>query len=351
MPEKTVKCPKCNKIVTVTGKPGEVVKIICPSCKTLGKVTFPAQLSSNDIAIEVNNLRKEYGDLVAVDNISFKVRIGEVFAFLGPNGAGKTTTVEIIEAIRKPTSGIIRIFGKDISVSFDEIKEKIGVLPQEFHSFERLTVKETLVYFSSLYKNRVDIDDLLIVMGLKHVENMLYKNLSGGLRQRVGVAIALVNDPEIVFLDEPTTGLDPRSRRDVWRIIAGLREKGKTVFLTTHYMEEAEFLADHVAIIHRGRIIAEGSPSELITRYGQGDVLHIKKCKPENALEIIRAKGFNARLGEEGDIMIRIDHRERVLEVLSMLRHECIDYESIDIRRVNLEEIFLQLTGAKLSEE
>jgi ABC-2 type transport system ATP-binding protein len=286
-----------------------------------------------------------------VDGISFYVKKGEVFAFLGPNGAGKTTTVEMIESIRVPTAGSIKILGKDVKTSFNEVKEKIGILPQEFHSYERLTVRETLMYFSKLYEKRVDIDQILQIMDLTDHKKMLYRNLSGGLKQRVGVAISLVNDPEIVFLDEPTTGLDPKARREVWDVIAGLKKRGKTVFLTTHYMEEAEHLADHIAIIHKGKIIAEGSLDELIQKYGTGAVLHIKKCTNSDTAEILKERGFLVTSKENGDISVKIDYKERVLEVLAELRHACIEYDSIDIRRSNLEEVFLNLTGAKLSEE
>ena len=350
MIEKDVRCPKCHEIVTFSGEPGERLTVTCPKCGAQGKVTFEKSTIDQDYAIEVSHLKKIYGDLAAVDDISFSVPKGEIFAFLGPNGAGKTTTVEIIESIREPTMGTIRIFGKDITSSFNEVKEKIGILPQEFQSFEKLTVKETLVYFSKLYKKRADIDGIIDAMDLKDNQNKLYKNLSGGLKQRVGVAISLVNDPEIVFLDEPSTGLDPKARREVWEVIANLRSKGKTVFLTTHYMEEAEYLADHIAIIHKGKIIAEGSLEELINRYGKGSLLHIKGCKTGNTVELLRENGFNATSKENGNIAVTIEHKDRLLEVLSHLRHECVDYDSIDIRRPNLEEIFLQLTGAKLSE-
>jgi len=351
MAEKTVQCPKCSKKITISGNPGEIVKVTCPSCGNKGKITFKKAVKNDDAAIEVYNLRKVYGDLVAVNNITFSISRGEVFAFLGPNGAGKTTTVEMIESIRQPMSGTIKIFGKDISTSFDDVKEKIGILPQEFRSFERLTVKETLEFFSKLYKKRASITSIIDAMDLGDQKNKLYMDLSGGLKQRVGVAIALVNDPEIVFLDEPTTGLDPKARRAVWDVIASLRDKGKTVFLTTHYMEEAEFLADHIAIIHKGNIIAEGSLEELINKYGQGSILHIKKCKTKDAARILKENGFNVNTKNNGDIEIKIDFKERVLEILSILRHECIDYDSIDIRCSNLEEVFLHLTGARLSEE
>ena len=349
---KKVQCPKCGHIITSSGNPGEVVKVTCPSCGTNGKITFKKTiLDDGNAAIEVFELRKVYGDLVAVNNISFSVKKGEVFAFLGPNGAGKTTTVEMIESIRQPTAGKVKILGKDIKTSFDDVKEKIGILPQEFHSFERLTVRETLEFFSKLYKKRAKIDDIIDAMDLKDQENKLYMNLSGGLKQRVGVAISLVNDPEIVFLDEPTTGLDPKARREVWEVIASLRNKGKTVFLTTHYMEEAEYLADRITIIHKGNIIAQGSLDELINKYGDGSILHIKDCKTKEAVDILKENDFDAFKERNGDIGVRIENKERVLEILSILRHECVEYDSIDIRRSNLEEVFLHLTGARLSEE
>jgi ABC-2 type transport system ATP-binding protein len=202
-----------------------------------------------------------------------------------------------------------------------------------------------------LYKRRADIDEIIDAMDLKDQANMLYMNLSGGLKQRVGVAISLVNDPDIIFLDEPTTGLDPKARREVWEVIAGLKNRGKTVFLTTHYMEEAEYLADHIVIIHKGNIIAEGTLEELIDKYGQGSVLQIKNCKTKNAIDILKENDFIAEKESNGDISVKIDFKERVLEILSILRHECIDYDSIDIRRSNLEEVFLHLTGSRLSEE
>ncbi len=351
MVEKKVQCPQCGKIITSSGNPGEVAIVTCPSCGKKGKVTFKKFVVADDAAIEAYNLRKVYGDLVAVNNISFSVKKGEVFAFLGPNGAGKTTTVEMIESIRQPTAGTIKILGEDISTSFDRVKEKIGILPQEYYSFDRLTVRETLEFFSKLFKKRASIDGIIDAIDLKDQENTLYMNLSGGLKQRVGVAIALVNDPEIVFLDEPTTGLDPKARREVWEVIASLRNKGKTVFLTTHYMEEAEYLADHIAIIHKGNIIAEGSLDELIKKYGQESILHIKNCTTKDVADMLKERDFDARMKGNGDIAVKIDHKDRVLEVLSILRYECAEYDSIDIRRSNLEEVFLHLTGSRLTEE
>jgi len=350
MVEKKIQCPKCKKIITISGNYGDVKTLRCPDCGTEGKFSFKKYYEDEDFAVEVKNLKKIYGDLTAVNDISFSVKKGEVFAFLGPNGAGKTTTVEMIESIRKPSSGTIKVLGKDISSSFDDIKEKIGILPQEFHSFEKYTVRETLFYFSQLYENPANIDDIINAMDLESEKNKLYKDLSGGLKQRVGVAISLVNDPQIIFLDEPSTGLDPKARREVWEVIAGLRNKGKTVFLTTHYMEEAEFLADHITIIHKGDIIAQGSLDDLINRYGEGSILRIKNCKTLGIFDFLQDKGFDISKEGNGDIAVKLKNREEALEVLSILKHECVEYSTIDIRRSNLEEIFLKLTGSKLTE-
>jgi len=303
-----------------------------------------------EYAIEVEGLTKLYGDLKAVDNISFKVRKGEVFAFLGPNGAGKTTTVEIIETIRNPTKGKVKVLGYDISKSTREIKERIGVLPQEFISFERLTVKETLTYFSNLYKKHADIDEIIDTIDLRDKENELYMNLSGGLKQRVGVAIALVNDPDVIFLDEPTTGLDPRARRDVWDAVAGLKKQGKTVFLTTHYMEEAEYLADSIAIIHKGRIVAEGTLDELLRQYGHQSTLLIKGGKAGEIVEALKKDGYGAE-ETNGNVEVKISKRDAVIDILFHLKEEGIYYREIDIRHSDLEDVFLNLTGEKLKEE
>ena len=306
-----------------------------------------------EYAIEVDGLVKLYGDLKAVDGISFNVKKGEIFAFLGPNGAGKTTTVEIIETIRNPTEGEIKVLGFDITRRAKEIKEKIGVLPQEFISFERLTVRETLSYFSNLYKKHADIDEIIELIDLKDKENEQYRNLSGGLKQRVGVAIALVNDPDIVFLDEPTTGLDPRARRDVWNAISGLKERGKTVFLTTHYMEEAEYLADRIAIIHRGRIVAEGTLDELLQQYGRQSTLLIKGCGAAEAAGALNEAGYDVRESNnvEGEIEVKLSEKDAVVDILFLLKEKGIYYREVDIRHSDLEDVFLNLTGAKLKEE
>ena len=245
-------------------------------------------------AIEVENLTKFYGNLVAVNDISFNVRQGEVFAFLGPNGAGKTTTVEIADTISRPTSGKVRILGMDVTKGKRDIVPRIGVLPQGFSSFDRITVRETMQYYSRLFCCRnADIDGLLELVNLNDKAKEQYMKLSGGLKQRLGIAIALVNDPEIVFLDEPTTGLDPRARREVWEVMLGLKKKGKTVFLTTHYIEEAELLADTVAIISKGKIIAMDSPVQLIESNADYLVLTLQSVDGK-AFEVLAENGLRA---------------------------------------------------------
>jgi ABC-2 type transport system ATP-binding protein len=298
-----------------------------------------------EYAIEVDNLTKRYGDFVAVNDISFTVRKGEVFAFLGPNGAGKTTTVEIIETIRTPTSGKVTLLGMDVTKKKHDIVHRIGVLPQGFSSFDKITVRETMQYYSRLYccKN-IDIDGLISLVNLKDKTRVPYMNLSGGLKQRLGIAIALVNDPEVVFLDEPTTGLDPRARREVWEVLLGLKEKGKTVFLTTHYMEEAELLADRVAIISKGEIIASGSPAQLIENNTNYLVLTLQTVD-ENVFEIIRRMGFEPVLDNHKEIKIRVALADDVQKILRAIKDAGAMYLGLDVRKPNLEEVFLKLTG------
>jgi ABC-2 type transport system ATP-binding protein len=301
--------------------------------------------------IEVEHLTKRYGGLLAVDGISFTVRKGEVFAFLGPNGAGKTTTVEIIETIRTPTSGNVRLLGMDVTKKKRDIVPRIGVLPQGFSSFDRITVRETLQYYSRLFcRGKTDIDGLIGLVNLKDKTREQYKNLSGGLKQRLGIAIALVNDPEVVFLDEPTTGLDPGARREVWDVLLGLKEKGKTVFLTTHYMEEAELLADAVAIISKGKIIAMGSPRELIESNAKYLLLTLQSID-DQVFEIVRSLGFEPVHDNHKNIKVRVAQTDDVLKILNAIKNAGASFLNLDVRKPNLEEVFLQLTGEVLRED
>lgn len=301
-----------------------------------------------EIVIEVKDLIKKYGELHAVDGISFEVRGGEVFSILGPNGAGKTTTVEMMECVRKPTSGSIRIMGYDIGSAERKIKQRIGVIPQDFSSNDLLTVEESIQYFADLYDRSVPVDELIKAVSLEEKRDVYFKKLSGGLKQRVGIAIALVNDPDIVFLDEPTTGLDPNARREVWDIVRGLKAKGKTIILTTHYMEEAEVLSDRIAIMNHGRFMAYGTPKEIIERHGGGSVCIIKGASGA-AVDAVSSLHLPCTV-LNGDLVVQASDRSVLPRMVGALETSKAAYEDLLVQRPTLEDVFLRLTGRKLDD-
>jgi ABC-2 type transport system ATP-binding protein len=306
---------------------------------------------TNDYAIEVEGLTKRYGELVAVNSISFNVNRGEIFAFLGPNGAGKTTTVEMLECLRKPTGGKAFVLGFDIGKDQLAIKKKSGVLPQDFYTYERLTVKETIEYYAGVFDSRPDVEGLMKLVDLEDKKNALFRNLSGGLKQRLGIAVALVNDPELVFLDEPSSGLDPKARRGVWHLIEGLHKQGKTIFLTTHYMEEAEVLATRVGIIHNGKVVAMDSPEGLIAEYGKRNLLVLNETSAK-AAENIERLGLRASYDQAtGSVTVHLNHHIAVYEVLHSLSSNGIQFGDLQLKRSSLEDVFLNLTGESLGEE
>ncbi|NHJ48555.1 MAG: ABC transporter ATP-binding protein [Asgard group archaeon] len=307
-------------------------------------------MTIQDFAIVIENLVKEYDDVVAVNNISLKIEKGKIFAFLGPNGAGKTTTVEILEGIRKKTSGNAFVMGLNVDnrKELKQIKKIIGTLPQEFATHDNLTVKENIKFWSRMFAKSLPVDDLIKLVKLEDKEKARYKNLSGGLKRRLGIAIALVNDPEIVFLDEPTTGLDPRARRDTWVIIENLKKRGKTIFLTTHYMEEAQVLADDVAIIHKGKIMDIGSPIELIDRHGGINKI-IVRCPTQEVRDQVHNLLFELGPSEnkEGDIAVSAK-KGTISKVVDLLDENNVSYSDIVTQRPTLEDVFLSLTGETL---
>jgi ABC-2 type transport system ATP-binding protein len=303
----------------------------------------------SETVIEVSSLMKKYGDFTAVDSISFALRRGEVFALLGPNGAGKTTTVEMLECLKTPTSGTVSLDGLDVRKDEMKIKQLIGVMPQSFNAFEWLTVYENVNYFGQMYPRHADVDQLINTFGQADKRNDLFKNLSGGLKQRVGIAIALVNDPEIVFLDEPTTGLDPRARRDVWEAIKALKSHGKTVFLTTHYMDEAYYLADRICILHKGRIVAEGSPEDLINRHGGGNTLVIRECSEAAKVELLRAIPASKAIGNDVQASLPDgDGMAGITAAVAIINKDKLSCKEIYIKKSTLEDVFLNLTGEAL---
>ena len=308
-------------------------------------------------AVEASSLVKEYGSLRAVDDVSFKLFEGEVFAFLGPNGAGKTTTVEILECIRPLTSGSAKVFGYDVTKGDDarEIKKRIGVLPQDFSALDKLSVKENIDLIGGMYERKLDTLEVIKLLDLEDKAKERFENLSGGLKQRVGVAAALVNDPQLVFLDEPTTGLDPKARREVWQVIANLKKLGKTVFLTTHYMEEAQVLADRIAIINKGKIAVVGSPQDLISQYGGPKTLVIRKGGKKLA-RTLQDKYGGTSLNEDEDVFVKVDDVKEMWQALStvtdisMLTDVYIGRE-IEIQTPTIEGVFLRVVGGKITEE
>ncbi|HUT26607.1 MAG TPA: ABC transporter ATP-binding protein [Methanomassiliicoccales archaeon] len=301
-----------------------------------------------ETVIEVKGLVKSYGELKAVNGIDLEVKAGEVYSILGPNGAGKTTSVEIMECLRVKTSGDVRILGHDIDKEQKEIRKRIGVLPQSFNAFDYLTVKENIDYFGGLFDRRLGVDELIESVQLQDKRNVWFMNLSGGLKQRVGVAISMVNDPELIFLDEPTTGLDPKARREVWDVIRKLKLRNKTVILTTHYMEEAEILSDRVAIMDQGGFIAMGTPRQIIDKYGSGSTCLVKSAN-DAARTLVASAGMSSEF-KNGDLWVKLEDKGSLAKLVNLLSGSEVTYEEMLIKGSSLEDVFLKLTGKKLVE-
>lgn len=301
--------------------------------------------------LKVTELKKNYGSVKAVDGVSFEVLKGQIFTLLGPNGAGKTTTMEIVEGIRKGSKGEIEYFGKKMKSVDNATKEKLGVCLQSTSFIPHLKVNETLSMFSSFYKKQLPLEELIQFVSLEEKAKASVDKLSGGQKQRVAIACALVNDPEIVFLDEPTTGLDPQARRNVWELIEMLKKKGKTVFLTTHYMEEAQVLSDMVCIMDHGKIIAYGTPLQLINQLGEVSYIEFSGDLHEEDLELFRSWDVDEVYLEAGVAHISTRSLSLTLDaLLNWARIKEHNLSDINIRQPNLEDVFLSLTGRRLRE-
>ncbi len=301
--------------------------------------------------IDVVGLKKVYGDIKAVDGIDFQVRAGEIFSLLGPNGAGKTTTVEILEGLRDPTSGEARVLGEDVRSGYRRIRERVGVLPQDFEPFDRLRPREAVRYWAALFNRAIDRDEvasLVALVDLTSRADSYAMNLSGGEKRRLGIAMALVGRPDLIFLDEPTTGLDPAARRDLWKLIRDLKASGKTVVLTTHYLDEAEQLADDVAIMNHGRIIARGSPRDLISRLGEGTTIVLAGAG-KAALDALAAIGIQASL-EDGSVLVRVKEAADLRSVLARVTAIDVPLGEVYTKRGTLEDVFLKVVGARMRE-
>jgi ABC-2 type transport system ATP-binding protein len=281
-------------------------------------------------AIEVSGLRKSYGNLEAVRGVDFEIEEGEVFGLLGPNGAGKTTTVEILEGYRKRDAGEVRVLGHDPERPGRDFRERIGVVLQQSELWPNLTVREIHRIFAGYYSAPRDVDEVVALVGLQEKANARVKSLSGGQKRRLDLGIALVGDPQLVFLDEPTTGFDPAARRAAWEMIRSLRSLGKTVLLTTHYLDEAEQLADRVAVLREGRIVRIGTPAELTTTTLQAEI----------------------RYRQNGEaVVVQTDEPTRVLAELTaaaVARGEELD--GLQVRRPSLEDVYLALTAEEEAE-
>lgn len=309
-----------------------------------------------DLAIETNNLKKYFGVIHAVDGIDLQIPKGSLFGVLGPNGAGKTTTIKMLSTILPPTSGDASVLGFDIKKDALEIKKRIGVCPQELVLYPRLNARENIHLIAQMhgmskkdYKERTD--DLLGKMNLLDRSKELVKNYSGGMKRRINVLMAVIHEPELLFFDEPTAGLDPQSRRVVWDFIRDFQEKYSTIILTTHSMEEADDLSDELIIIDHGKIITQGTPDELKGKLGEGDILEFKVKEIEQRNEIIERATkldfvqWGKSVGKHRIVLNALDGLRRVSEIMDVIK---VKMEDISVRKNTLEDVFIDLTGRRL---
>jgi len=300
-------------------------------------------------ALRCEQLVKKYGDLTAVDGLDLEVDTGECFGLLGPNGAGKTTTVEILEGLNEPTAGRVEVLGMRWDRDERALRQRLGVSLQETHLPDKLTVEENLRMFRSFYLQGRPLEEVLELVGLSDKRTAWTERLSGGQKQRLAVACALVSDPELLFLDEPTTGLDPQSRRQLWDVVLGFKSRGRTVLLTTHYMDEAERLCDRVAIVDKGKVIAMGTPRELIASLGAQQVVEFsteQPLAPDGWSELPSVR--SARRSADG-IALTVEQLHLALPAI-LARAEPLGLTHLSTHQATLEDVFVHLTGRHLRE-
>ncbi|MFY1831497.1 ATP-binding cassette domain-containing protein [Myxococcus fulvus] len=307
--------------------------------------------SPDELAIEVKGLVKRFGDVTAVDGIDLDIRRGECVGLLGPNGAGKTTTVEILEGLQEPTSGHVRLLGLDWKRDATRLRQRIGLTLQETKLVEQLTVEETVRLFASFYPRPLPLEELIGMVQLGEKRHARVGKLSGGQRQRLALALGLAGDPDLLFLDEPTTGLDPQSRRALWDVVAALKAKGRTVVLTTHYMDEAEVLCDRLVIIDRGRVISRGTPGDIVASLGAEQVIELEA---EPSLELERLSPLSTvvsaqRHADRLSLRVRALH-EALPSVLREVEASGAKLKHLSTRRPTLDDVFIGLTGRSLRE-
>ena len=311
------------------------------------------QQVNGEPVIHVHALSKRYGDFEAVRGIHFEVSAGEVFGMLGPNGAGKTTTVEILEGLRERTSGDVRVLGMDPREQVRELKDRIGVCLQATNLPDKITVEEAVEMFGSFYTRRVDGEALLKRLKLTEKRDTFYSKLSGGQKQRLAIALAMINDPSLVFLDEPTTGLDPQARLEIHKLIEELRTEKRTILVTTHYIEEAERLCDRVAIMDEGRIIAMGTPREIQAgALGQARIEIVCVQPLANIEESMPAICEKATLSQDRRTLVvnTTQAAGAVVELVKWIDQQGNELADIHLKRPTLEDVFLELTGKRLRE-
>jgi ABC-2 type transport system ATP-binding protein len=300
-------------------------------------------------AVRVVDVHKRYGAIQAVDGVSFEVARGEVFGLLGPNGAGKTTTVEMLEGLRAPDSGLLEVLGIDVARNPDDLKQRVGVTLQTAELYPKLTVVEVLDLFRSFYKRSLPTDQLIEFLDLGERRTAQTRQLSGGQRQRLAVALALVNDPEVLFLDEPTTGLDPAARRSLWDLVQKLQAQGKTILLTTHYMEEAEVLCDRLAIMDHGRILALGTVNELVANRFKDRSVRFDEIPALSDDQLKALPGVESIKHDDGEtVLYTQDVPATIGGVLAATEALGVEPGNLGIRRPTLEDLFLDLTGRAL---
>jgi ABC-2 type transport system ATP-binding protein len=301
--------------------------------------------------VEIRGLVKRFGDLLAVDRLDLSIRAGECFGLLGPNGAGKTTTIEILEGLQEPTGGDVRVLGLSWARDGRAIRERIGVQLQETVLEGKLTVLETLRLFASFYPRPRPLREVLEEVGLTEKSAAWVRDLSGGQRQRLAVGCALVCDPEILFLDEPTTGLDPAARRGLWDVIRGFQGRGRTVVLTTHYMDEAERLCDRIAIVDRGRVVALGTPGELVARVGGEEVVEIETAPALSAATLCAVEGVRSARADGAGWRLLVEGLPRALPaLLAAVAAAGASPVRLATRHATLEDVFLAVAGRRFEE-
>ena len=312
-------------------------------------------MSANGLALSVRDLRKHYGDVRAVDGLDLSIGAGECFGLLGPNGAGKTTTIEICEGLLVPDSGDVEILGLRWKSHERELRERLGIQLQETQLTEKLTVEETVRLFRSFYAHGRTVDDVIAMVQLDEKRDARVGKLSGGQKQRLALACAIVGDPDLLFLDEPTTGLDPQSRRQLWELITEFKARGRAILLTTHYMDEAEILCDRVAVVDHGKVIALGTPRDLIGSLGAEHVVAFTLVEGSPTIdeaEVAALPGVRAVRRVAGGYEVQVEALHRAVPaLLTMLAQRGAELANLTTHSASLEDVFVSLTGRQLRDE